>query len=268
MLEIADLMTPEPLKVARCERADRCRQRLVATGARHLIVVDEQGEHPVLLVTDFALALAEDDDEVWRSGVPVPTFKASERVDHMLQTLFHSSQDAVVVVDSHQRPVGIFTEHDLVRVAPMLLKGNLLAVRRPNRPVFSMDPQDTWQMAFDTMVTQSIRHLPIVGPLGVVGVVSFRDLMAAGASRGEDGSLESFCTRGTLHLAIEGSPLDRVARIMAEHQVGCLPMIDFAERLVGIVTRTDLTELCLASLKGRERLTDVWANGVEAIESL
>lgn len=267
MFEIADLMTPEPLKVARHETAVRCRQMMKTAGTRHLIVVDEDEKHPVALVTDYALALALDHDEVWRSGVPVPTFTAGQRVDQALQTLLHSTQDAIVVVDDDSRPIGIFTEHDVVRIAPSLLTGVMLAVRRPSRPVFSMDPQDTWDTALDTMTTQGIRHLPIVSENGVVvGVVSFRDLMAAGATRGLNGTVDTLWKGETVHVAIEGCPLDRVAAKMAEHHVGCLPLLDFAHRLVGIITRTDLTELCLASLRGRHSLSRVWENGVEPTE--
>src|SRR3972149_7968894 len=42
-------------------------------------------------------------------------------------------------------------------------------------------------------------------------------------------------------LVREDTPLEEVARIMLQRRIGCLPVVDGADKLVGIITESDFT---------------------------
>jgi len=102
----------------------------------------------------------------------------------------------------------------------------------------------------DIMTLGRVRHIPVVHGGRLVGVLSQRDLLRASLS--ELGAFASEARRAFLH-AIE---IDRVmsappitigpeatvqlaARLMADHKIGCLPVVEEGE-LVGLVTETDV----------------------------
>jgi acetoin utilization protein AcuB len=123
--------------------------------------------------------------------------------------------------------------------------------------------------AHDLMVRQGIRHLPIVDETRrVVGVLSIDDLRAAlplGAnlrapvpesSRAEarDWTVSDLMTHAPETLG----PLDTLeaaAERMADRRIGCLPIVDGAGRLAGILSETDLLR-ALATHLWSERLAD------------
>jgi CBS domain-containing protein len=106
-------------------------------------------------------------------------------------------------------------------------------------------------LAEDIMHVGRIRHMPVVDGKRLVGILSVRDLLAASLSQSMDFepahrraflrsvSAEEVMTREPLTAAPE-TPLTVVAERMCEQKIGCLPVVDDDENLVGIVTETDL----------------------------
>jgi CBS domain-containing protein len=102
----------------------------------------------------------------------------------------------------------------------------------------------------DIMTLGQVRHMPVVHGGKLVGVLSHRDLLRASLS--ELGSFGSETRRAFLH-AIEiaqvmstppitigpEASVQLAARLMADHRIGCLPVVD-GEELVGLVTETDV----------------------------
>jgi CBS domain-containing protein len=102
----------------------------------------------------------------------------------------------------------------------------------------------------DIMTLGRVRHMPVVHGGRLVGVLSQRDLLRASLS--ELGSYASEARRAFLH-AIEiervmsappividpEATVQLAARLMADHKIGCLPVVE-GEELVGLLTETDV----------------------------
>lgn len=91
-----------------------------------------------------------------------------------------------------------------------------------------------------------IRHLPVVEGEGLVGLVTDRDLRSALPSSLAPDESEELRSRPVSTImvrnVITAHPLDFVedaARVIYEHRIGCLPVLQ-GERLVGILTERDI----------------------------
>jgi CBS domain-containing protein/RNA polymerase-binding transcription factor DksA len=132
----------------------------------------------------------------------------------------------------------------------------------------TIEPQAPAREALALMVEHDVRHLPVVDALGrLVGVLSLDDLRAAlPASAGKGahphalaqaefgggavGELMSFAPE----CATPDTPLAEAADRMAELRIGCLPVIEGRNGLVGILTETDaLRALAWASWPEQRR---------------
>jgi CBS domain-containing membrane protein len=127
------------------------------------------------------------------------------------------------------------------------------------RAVYTLTPTQSLPLAESMMGLHRVRHVPVVDAAGhLVGLVTHRDLLSAKISVLAPLSEDE---RSSLQL---GVPVSRVmqtqvwtiapdalaisaARIMREHQFGCLPVVDRG-KLVGIVTEADLLALVTDSL--------------------
>lgn len=128
------------------------------------------------------------------------------------------------------------------------------------RRVFTLTPQQSLPLAESMMGLLHVRHIPVVDDAGhVVGIVTHRDLLEAKISSLAPLSDDE---RSELQLAVPVSRVMRTevwtigpdalavsaARIMREHELGCLPVV-LAQRLVGIVTEADLLAMVTDSLE-------------------
>ena len=109
---------------------------------------------------------------------------------------------------------------------------------------------------------KDIRHLPIVNAQGLIlGVISQRDLnRIASPKKGPNGEylydpaelskylLKQHVIQKVFSLSPEDT-LEKAVAIMAEKKLGCMPIVDPAGKVVGIVTVTDLLKLFLKTLQ-------------------
>ncbi len=118
--------------------------------------------------------------------------------------------------------------------------------------------------AFDTMVDRGVRHLPVVNEAHrVIGILSIDDLRAAFpidvSLLHQLGPVER---RRLLDLAVadamtwvpqttrESATLPEAAEVLAQHRIGCLPVVDGKQRLIGILSETDVMRGFVAAAKG------------------
>lgn len=95
---------------------------------------------------------------------------------------------ALVVVSSGGRPVGIFSERDLLRrvVAAKKEPGATPVEEVMTREMLVCPPEATLDEMRALMREKRIRHIPIVGEKGLVGMISIGDLNTAEAKELSD----------------------------------------------------------------------------------
>lgn len=117
--------------------------------------------------------------------------------------------------------------------------------------VETLDADDKLSLANDIMNIGEIRHLPVVKKGRLIGIVSQRDILKASLStifkykeEERDTFLSSvviseIMTREVVTVAPDAT-MAEAAELMADHKLGCLPVVEGRDKLVGIITETDI----------------------------
>lgn len=120
------------------------------------------------------------------------------------------------------------------------------------RDVVTLDASSSADVAERLMRADRIRHLAIVSEGRLVGVLTQRDVLRAGA--GPD-TLARTPIRDLMAAealtARPDSTLQSAVEMMLLRDVGCLPVLE-GERLVGMITRTDCLRHLVEILAERE----------------
>jgi CBS domain-containing protein len=107
------------------------------------------------------------------------TVRSDASIKKALQTLIRKDIGSLIVVKNGE-PVGIITERDVTRRSLRAPKGKRLyegsVSQIMSRPLITVPPSTPVWQAFETMVTERIRRLPVVQDGRLVGIVTERDL--------------------------------------------------------------------------------------------
>jgi acetoin utilization protein AcuB len=122
----------------------------------------------------------------------------------------------------------------------------LVVERMTTNPVTIGDAVRVRQ-ALEMMSSHRLRHLPVLdADENLVGIVSEKDLLRAHP----DSLVREVMTRDVVTVT-EYTALEEAARIMADGKISSLPVMR-DDKLVGIVTETDLFQVFLEFLGARE----------------
>jgi acetoin utilization protein AcuB len=134
---------------------------------------------------------------------------------------------------------------------------------RMSHPVISIPPDLPVADALTLMKREHIRRAPVVRDGKLVGIVSDRDLFYASPSPATSLSIwevnyllskilaKDVMTRNVLTVSPD-TPIEEAARIMADNKIGGLPVVE-EDRIVGIITETDLFKIFLELMGAREK---------------
>ncbi|HEY74855.1 MAG TPA: CBS domain-containing protein [Thermoflexia bacterium] len=136
----------------------------------------------------------------------------------------------------------------------------LVRDRMTSNPV-TVTPDTSVKEALELLRNNPFRHLPIVDEEGkLVGITTEKSLVYA--SPASDVSLSIFEVNYLLsRMRVEqvmakevvtvppDLPLEEAARVMIDHQIGCLPVVEEG-RLVGIISDTDIFRVFVEGLGG------------------
>ena len=130
------------------------------------------------------------------------------------------------------------------------------AITAMTRNVVTIEPTQSLKAAHEIMIEWSIRHLPVVQNKKVVGILSDRDVLIH-ASQGKNGLVVPLIQVKDAMTAMpmtchSSAAVGKIARMMIEHKIDSLPIVNPESELVGLVTSTDLLEL----LAEREDMSD------------
>ena len=133
-------------------------------------------------------------------------------------------------------------------------------------PVVTVKPRDSIRHAREVVEQRRINQLPVVVDGRLVGIVTDRDLRDAFPSlfeemyRSEHGRtaaadpaaipVEDAMTANVLTLEPD-APLEDAARLMRRERFGAIPIV-VGDRLVGILTRSDVLDAFLALATARD----------------
>ena len=139
----------------------------------------------------------------------------------------------------------------------------MLVGERMSTPVITVSPETSMPEAFDRMHKEHIHRLPVLNKAGeLVGIVAEADLLKASPSEGTSLSIhEMKYLLGRITIAqlmtkpvitvTEDTPLEEAARIMADNDIGGLPVV-CGTAVVGIITETTLFRIFLELLGARQ----------------
>lgn len=108
---------------------------------------------------------------------PVTTVKVSEAVSVAVKKMVKQNIGSVIVVEE-KNPVGIITERDVTR---QVIKGTSV-LKKPAKKImsrlrFTASPNTSTQQAFELMLKNKVRRLPVLENGKLVGIVTENDLM-------------------------------------------------------------------------------------------
>jgi CBS domain-containing protein len=125
-------------------------------------------------------------------GAHVITIRPEQAIREALILFIRHNIGALVVLDDAGQLIGILSERDIIRAAPM----NEAIFAQPVREVMTRDPitavpQDDLMSVANTMT--DMRHLPVVDQGRLVGIVSIGDVVKAQRDqyRGEVDTLQT-----------------------------------------------------------------------------
>jgi CBS domain-containing protein len=115
----------------------------------------------------------------------------------------------------------------------------------------TIESRTTATEAARTMKSADVGSLPIVDGDRLVGVVTDRDLALRVLGEGKDGSttVGEIASKDVVTIDPQQS-LEEAARLMAEHQLRRLPVVEEDGKLVGILAQADLAQLGHDTLTG------------------
>lgn len=157
------------------------------------------------------------------------------------------TKDSCVLITQQQRPIGIFTERDLVRLiaSEETISGRPISsvMTQPVKTIHMADVQDTFSL-FQQMQHQKIRHLPVVDvDEQLVGMITRRSLRK---SLTPSTLLKLKLVEDVMETSVVCGPITMtvkaLAQKMAKHNVSCIIILAADTRPIGIVTERDIVQ--------------------------
>ena len=111
-----------------------------------------------------------------------------------------------------------------------------------SQPVDVIDPDTTSREAARRMRDENIGALPVRQNGELIGMVTDRDIVARAVAENSlpsNTAVSTVMSQG-LYYCFEDDSLEEAARILAEHPVRRLPVLNHAQQLVGIIAIADI----------------------------
>ena len=118
-----------------------------------------------------------------------------------------------------------------------------------NKKVIVLKPEYTLKEAAKVLYSEGIRGAPVVDEAGkVIGILTTADIMKALFEERIDSKVADYMRRSVISISINDDIIDAINKMLV-YNVGRLIVLDSNERLIGILTRTDI----LKTIAGLEK---------------
>jgi CBS domain-containing protein len=116
----------------------------------------------------------------------------------------------------------------------------------------TIDKDADYDSAFDIMKEGDLHHLPVVNKKGrVVGILARRDLQLAARHFHEAPAEVADVMHKPVVTISPTAGLATAAKRMRENRIGCLPVLNRGQQVVGMITETDMFRALIDSLSGK-----------------
>lgn len=209
-----------------------------------------------ILEADEAFSLKVEPEEVKVGEVatrnPI-TISPKSSIPKAARIMLENKITALPVIEA-DKLVGILTNSDLLRFILSeypALKRKLPVSHYMTEDVVTIEPDTSLLEAHRLMGAKRIRSLVVMDGDRLVGLVTRTDLMSSDPSRlasrnNQELSLkiltqpvEKVMTRSLITIS-PSEAVTQAAELMLRHKIHCLPVVDEQEKLVGIITESDL----------------------------
>jgi acetoin utilization protein AcuB len=145
--------------------------------------------------------------------------------------------------------------------------------------VFTVDQHDLIDRVFFLIHYEKVRHIPVVDKGKVIAIVSDRDLYKVLGPKNNSNVIESGVGKNTAELHVVTPKVQHIMRrgvltvnpdtyvseaaaIMADNKVGALPVVDNDNKLLGIISATDILRVFSKIEKSSEKREQRITSGV------
>jgi predicted transcriptional regulator len=177
---------------------------------------------------------------------PVAVVEAEATVQEAVQIMSDRRISCIVVL-SHNEPIGILTERDVVFAANWLLgQPDLLIKEVMNKPVMTASEEMTVAQAYQVFCKHKIRHLVVLDArLDMVGIFTQTDLVRSLQEKAFEGirDVSLLMSPQVLHIDAE-VPARYALSLMARRSVSCIVVME-KNQPVGMFTERDVVR-CVA----------------------
>lgn len=113
-------------------------------------------------------------------------------------------------------------------------------------PVFTLSAEETLSSVKAIFARKKFRHIPIVNSEDtLLGIISERDILRALAEDiNSDTNIKELMNMRVL-TTISDATIRETAKVMINERIGCLPVLSSNQKLIGIITRSDILRLII-----------------------
>jgi acetoin utilization protein AcuB len=136
--------------------------------------------------------------------------------------------------------------------------------------VFTVEQHDLIDRVFFLIHYEKVRHIPVVEKGKVIAIVSDRDLYKALGPKNNSNAIEAVPGKNPAELHVVPQKVQHIMRrhvltvtpetfaseaaaIMADNRIGALPVVDKDNKLVGIISATDILRVFSKIEKSSEK---------------
>lgn len=266
-MQVSAILTPDPYSLSPEAGLDEAMNLMDQHDIRHVPVVASGRLVGVVSNRDLLEATGWKKNGVWRCCGP----DAPKRLGEIMQTspVTLAPHDSVVsaavemslrrigclpVVDDG-RLVGIVTETDLMRAFVSCCEQGP-GSRLTDPPVRELMTSNAMTVQAGSSLEEAtalcrstcIRHLPVAEGERLVGILSDRSLRRAHGQHLPDSTPVHELMASDPVTVAPGTQVSVAARRMLDYKISALPVVE-GERLIGILTLTDLLDHCMGALR-------------------